>query len=437
MTNNILYKPKVERVAPTEVNKPQKSMRDQKCSKVIGECRSSVLKKEGSRLSLSGALWKGHAAPEGWTDTPLTLETVQRAPLLLGCSHCHRGRGGAERNRLGTWLSGLFSSPLSTWCISRRAQPACAKLPAVWRPGNPPAGEPTHLGMDALKSAGRAIIKSPGVPRHTWGTSKHEKLPENWTDTKETLLEGMVFNVKYLGMTLVGQPKGEDMASAAIRRIVATARASAKKFRKVTLTVSPKGIIITDTETTDLIENVSIYRISYCTADKTQDKVFAYVSQSQFNETLECHAFLCQKRKIAQAVTLTVAQAFKVALDLWEIAQEDKSKKARTCSCAASNGQTHSTDTQCVPAELESHTPVGMEERHRRPLFSASLSSPSPRSNPTRRWPIKHDSWDAEDGFDDAFPSNMEVEEMDTGVAAASHVPPSNPVLCILLSHAN
>lgn len=50
------------------------------------------------------------------------------------------------------------------------------------------------------------------------------ELPENWTDTKETLLEGMAFNVKYLGMTLVGQPKGEDMASAAIRRIVATVR---------------------------------------------------------------------------------------------------------------------------------------------------------------------------------------------------------------------
>ncbi|XP_031587824.1 low density lipoprotein receptor adapter protein 1 isoform X7 [Oreochromis aureus] len=270
--------------------------------------------------------------------------------------------------------------------------------------------------MDALKSAGRAIIKSPGVPRHTWGTSKHEKLPENWTDTKETLLEGMVFNVKYLGMTLVGQPKGEDMASAAIRRIVATARAGAKKFRKVTLTVSPKGIVITDTETTDLIENVSIYRISYCTADKTQDKVFAYVSQSQFNETLECHAFLCQKKKIAQAVTLTVAQAFKVALDLWEIAQEDKSKKARTCcTCAASNGQTEAADTQCVPADPEAHKPTGMEEKLRRPLFSASLSSPSPRSNPTRRRPIKHDSWDVEDGLEDAFSSNMEMEETDNG----------------------
>lgn len=59
------------------------------------------------------------------------------------------------------------------------------------------------------------------------------ELPENWTDTKETLLEGMVFNVKYLGMTLVGQPKGEDMASAAIRRIVATVSHSCSLLMEV------------------------------------------------------------------------------------------------------------------------------------------------------------------------------------------------------------
>lgn len=284
--------------------------------------------------------------------------------------------------------------------------------------------------MDALKSAGRAIIKSPGVPRHTWGTSKHEKLPENWTDTKETLLEGMVFNVKYLGMTLVGQPKGEDMASAAIRRIVATARASAKKFRKVTLTVSPKGIVITDTETTDLIENVSIYRISYCTADKTQDKVFAYVSQSQFNETLECHAFLCQKRKVAQAVTLTVAQAFRVALDLWELAQEDKNKRAGSCPCpcSGSNSQTESTEAPCAAEDTDAqHKPVQMEEKVRRPFLATLLSSPLPRSSPTRRRPIKHDSWDVDDCLEDAFSSNMEVEEMDTDC------PSPNPALTMQL----
>ncbi|XP_054618680.1 low density lipoprotein receptor adapter protein 1 isoform X3 [Dunckerocampus dactyliophorus] len=278
--------------------------------------------------------------------------------------------------------------------------------------------------MDALKNAGRAIIKSPGVPRHTWGTSKHEKLPENWTDTKETLLEGMAFNLKYLGMTLVVQPKGEDMASAAIRRIVTMARAGAKKFRKVTLTVSPKGIVITDTDTAALIENVSIYRISYCTADKSQDKVFAYVSQSQFNETLECHAFLCQKKKIAQAVTLTVAQAFKVALDLWEMSQEDKSKKTRStcCSCpGTNNGQREATDSQCVAADPKACSSVGLDEKLHGPFLSTSISSPTPRSNPARRRPINHDSWDVDDGVDDTFSrwcfsafalcSSMDVEE--------------------------
>jgi len=49
------------------------------------------------------------------------------------------------------------------------------------------------------------------------------------------------------------------------------ARASAKKFRKVTLTVSPKGIIMSDTETNDLIEDVSIYR--YKTTPKNKEKM--------------------------------------------------------------------------------------------------------------------------------------------------------------------
>lgn len=50
------------------------------------------------------------------------------------------------------------------------------------------------------------------------------ELPENWTDTRETLLEGMVFQLKYLGVTMVEQPKGEELSSAAVKRIVATVR---------------------------------------------------------------------------------------------------------------------------------------------------------------------------------------------------------------------
>ncbi|XP_036372237.1 low density lipoprotein receptor adapter protein 1-B-like isoform X2 [Megalops cyprinoides] len=185
--------------------------------------------------------------------------------------------------------------------------------------------------MDALKSAGRAIIRSPSLAKQSWGAGKHKKLPENWTDTRETLLEGMAFNLKYLGVTLVEQPKGEDLSAAAVKRIVATAKASGKKLQKVTLKVSPRGILLYDSLSKQLIENVSIYRISYCTADKMHDKVFAYIAQSH-NETLECHAYLCTKRKVAQAVTLTVAQAFRVAFEFWQVAKEEKEKWAKSGS---------------------------------------------------------------------------------------------------------
>lgn len=45
-----------------------------------------------------------------------------------------------------------------------------------------------------------------------------------------------------------------------------------------------------------------IIRISFCTADKSHDKVFAYIARNTTNETMECHAFLCAKAKIVSDI---------------------------------------------------------------------------------------------------------------------------------------
>ncbi|KAM6207567.1 low density lipoprotein receptor adapter protein 1-like isoform 3-T3 [Sarcoramphus papa] len=194
--------------------------------------------------------------------------------------------------------------------------------------------------MEALRAAGRAVLRSPRLARHGLGLRRRRKLPESWADMQEPLLEGMCFTLKYLGMTLVEKPKGEDMAAAAIRRIVATARVGARKSQKVILTVSPRGISLQDADTKEMVENISIYRISYCTTDKLQNKVFAYVAQSQESGALECHAFLSPKKKIAQAVTLTVAQAFQMALDLWEAAHAgSRQEQALHPSCVLESSE--------------------------------------------------------------------------------------------------
>ncbi|KAM3932676.1 low density lipoprotein receptor adapter protein 1-like isoform 2-T2 [Leptodactylus fuscus] len=190
--------------------------------------------------------------------------------------------------------------------------------------------------MDALKSAGRAIMRSPSLARHP-RQPRHQKLPDTWADSRDALLEGVTFHLKYLGMTLVETPKGEDMAAAAIRRIISMARASPKQLQKVILVVTAQGLTLQDAATTQQIEYVSIYRISYCTTDKVQNKVFAYVAQNQ-NGALECHAFLSPKKKLAQAVTLTVAQAFTVALDLWQTKEGKPDSSPRLDEAAIAPG---------------------------------------------------------------------------------------------------
>ncbi|XP_015454496.1 low density lipoprotein receptor adapter protein 1 isoform X2 [Pteropus alecto] len=205
----------------------------------------------------------------------------------------------------------------------------------------------------------------------------------------------MLFSLKYLGMTLVEQPKGEELSAAAVKRIVATAKASGKKLQKVTLKVTPRGIILTDSITNQLIENVSIYRISYCTADKMHGKVFAYIAQSQHNENLECHAFLCTKRKMAQAVTLTVAQAFKVAFEFWQVSKE-----------AVATGNL-----------------LDLEEMTKAPLSTVSANTTNADEAP-RPQALNNSGvvWELDDGLDEAFSrlaqSRTNPQVLDTGLTA-------------------
>ncbi|NXY17349.1 ARH protein, partial [Atrichornis clamosus] len=273
--------------------------------------------------------------------------------------------------------------------------------------------------MDALKSAGRALLRSPSVHKPSWAGGRHKKLPENWTDTRETLLEGMLFSLKYMGMTLVEQPKGEELSAAAVKRIVATAKASGKKLQKVTLKVSPRGIVLNDSRTNELIENISIYRISYCTADKAHDKVFAYIAQNQLNENLECHAFLCTKRKMAQAVTLTVAQAFRIAFEFWQAAKEEKEKRER--SILEGEG-TSSPGSEAPVTPAATGNLLDFEDPAKSALSSSTDSpaldnvfGPSPSVN-------NNVVWEMDDGLDEAFSrlaqSRTNPQVLDTGLTA-------------------
>lgn len=109
------------------------------------------------------------------------------------------------------------------------------------------------------------------------------------------------------------------------------------------MTVSPKGIELIDRVSGETLQQISIYRISYCSADATHNHVFAFISSEPTAEAKEacegdshsaessdefpspptdgiltCHVFLCSKRKMAQSISLTVAKSFERAFEIWK-----------------------------------------------------------------------------------------------------------------------
>ncbi|NXR84337.1 ARH protein, partial [Pycnonotus jocosus] len=271
--------------------------------------------------------------------------------------------------------------------------------------------------MDALKSAGRALLRSPSVHKPSWAGGRHKKLPENWTDTRETLLEGMLFSLKYLGMTLVEQPKGEELSAAAVKRIVATAKASGKKLQKVTLKVSPRGIVLRDSRSNELIENISIYRSAFCARGPPGRTAHAFKSFLS-NDSSPVHALPLSLQ--AQAVTLTVAQAFKIAFEFWQAAKEEKEKRERsileaegTSPEAPAHPGTPAAMGTLLDLEGPTRPPLGSSVEP--PGLGRSSFGPSPSDN-------NNVLWEMDDGLDEAFSrlaqSRTNPQVLDTGLTA-------------------
>lgn len=58
-----------------------------------------------------------------------------------------------------------------------------------------------------------------------------------------------------------------------------------------------KFVIVSETKGGSILL-IFFFRISFCTADRNHDKVFAFIARNTINETMECHAYLCAKAKI-------------------------------------------------------------------------------------------------------------------------------------------
>jgi low density lipoprotein receptor adapter protein 1 len=130
-------------------------------------------------------------------------------------------------------------------------------------------------------------------------------------------------------MSPVQRSHGLGSTDEAVKRIVAFAKGHSSKLQKVALTVSSKSVRLVDVTTEMKLDELPLYRVSYCAVDPNYNKVCCYISKNPETSLLECHAFLCDNKSKAEAVTLTVAQAFNVAYQRWQEIKKKKKEAAK------------------------------------------------------------------------------------------------------------
>lgn len=86
------------------------------------------------------------------------------------------------------------------------------------------------------------------------------ELCEEWTNTREPVADGVTFYVRYLGSSLVEDPKSAHSTAAGVKRVIHCAKAGARRPERVSFRVAMEGVRIDSTTTGETIMDTSIYK---------------------------------------------------------------------------------------------------------------------------------------------------------------------------------
>ncbi|XP_077987719.1 protein FAM43A-like [Glandiceps talaboti] len=139
------------------------------------------------------------------------------------------------------------------------------------------------------------------------------------------------YTVSYLGNASTLQSKGEGCCDEPVAKIWRKSR-QGKKTRKVKITVTSRGLKL------DFVDKLKgpaaqfylLHRISYCVADRNNQKVFAWIYRHELKRKaveLRCHAVLCNKAEKAKAMALCLYQVFTTSFVDYKRERRDRERR--------------------------------------------------------------------------------------------------------------
>lgn len=151
-----------------------------------------------------------------------------------------------------------------------------------------------------------------------WATGvkpQPKRKSKKWIHPPGAMLKGcVIYTIRFLGVTEVEKPKGNEVVREAIKRLKFSAHVKLSeglKPPKVDLGISCQFLRIQEAKTKLTMHQISLKRISYCADDKQDKRIFAFIAKDQQKDAHSCYVF--DTEKLAEEITLSVGQAFDLA----------------------------------------------------------------------------------------------------------------------------
>lgn len=113
---------------------------------------------------------------------------------------------------------------------------------------------------------------------------------QNWENDANNIKNGgCTFEVKYLGSIEVSESRGTQVCSQAAHQMKMSS--AGKKKQRVTLSVTEETLRVTDDETKIMVVDQVIEKVSFCTPDPHDEKLFSYICRDGTSRRWLCHSF--------------------------------------------------------------------------------------------------------------------------------------------------
>lgn len=243
------------------------------------------------------------------------------------------------------------------------------------------------------------VTISPSAAAHPWEEDRHK-----------VLSVGASFSVKYLASKEVSQPRGVRVCENAVK---ATPYRKGKK--RMTLTISKGGIRIVDDTTKMLAVDQPINKISFCSPDAYNPRIFSYIARDGVTRRWICHVFVAAKGLTGERLSHALGCAFAACL---ADKQKTEGKEKKTDNTTAAQLENMLKDS--VPPGSQQQNLEWLRKQHQTrkqvssspsPPHSSASSSPEFQSRTVEGWQEKAETTSFEEELDNMLKNNSILQK--------------------------